>query len=282
MSSDLIIKHVIEYYHELKSQTQNNWIGFQLLFFAYVFFSQYTVRQGQRRLERLIPDQATLEASDFFVWVTEKDLRCYRVKEGDYDVPRVFPVELTRFVKTPTHEDLAHWVIEVDSEINAQKQNDIKRAITASAALHSWPIPKKLVLLDSGTKALWVRLGFDMELRSVTKEFVLSRVPVRGTLPDSNDGLALAEYQNEMIRVGGLLMQFIEQGDFPCFIAFLRILTGYGDLSKEQLLQPSTVQSIATAYAVKSGCMIPASYVHCNLLTLQLIGLDQADLAVQV
>jgi hypothetical protein len=268
----------MEYYLELKAQTQNNWIGFQLLVCVYLFFSQYAIRQGQRRLERLMPEPDIAMQDDLFVWVPEQDIRNYRVRDMHYSVPKVFPVELARFIKSPSYMDLAEWILEVDAETNPNRRDDIKRAITASAAMHRNRIPKNLVLLDSRTKALWVRLGFDLELRAVDRDFVLSRVPVTDPIePAQTEDLNLEAYEMELVRVGALILQYSEKGEFPCFVTFLRIITGYRDLSKEQLLNPSTVQSIATAYAVKSGFMIPASYVQCDSLTVLLISSEQSD-----
>jgi hypothetical protein len=243
-------------------------------FILYVLSSlQYTKRQV-RRLVRALPLPAPENLDDQFISVTENDLRCYRVKNEAYDVPKEIPAHLEKYTDKPTPAMFAQWILELESK-DSETLVDIKRIITASAAIHNVRIPKILRCLDNRTKALWVRLGFDLELRHVDVHQLNQEVVAKyGSLADYgvND---MARYQFLLPEVGELILTYAAENEFPCLPCFVRNLTGYRDLSKETTLNVSVIQSLATAYAVRSGFMIPASYIRCDLLTMQLVDSDQ-------
>lgn len=269
MSVDLLIKATqlqLEHWRSAISA-----IGFyQLLILACIFL---VLRRLKQRQKRLVQQELNTPADhEQFITIRACDLQSYRPVNEEYDVPKVFPCELETYVRPPTHADLARWMLALNLETDTTRLLDIKRAITAAAAIHGMRIPKLLAYVDSRTKALWVRLGFDLELRSVDQYYVRNHASVIDD-PSSLqlDESTLQEYQSELEFVGAMILRYTDLGSFPCFPTFVRILTEHHDLSKRQIFTSDAMQSLATVYAVHSGFPIPVSYIRCDQLTLQLL-----------
>lgn len=275
-SVDLLLKDVFGYFEHMRVQMEQARFWLEVIFGGYLFCSLTAIRLAQKRLERLSTQPVSEVVDDQFLTVTETDILNFRIRDDKYDVPKLFPMELERFVKAATYADMAEWILELGDEKDQAKFLDIKRAVTISAAIHRVRIPKTLIFIDNRTKALWVRLGFDLELRHVDHYYVHQHVPICSSVEAVPiEERTMATYNRELAHVGALILQYSEKGVFPCFHSFLGILTDHRDLSKELMLNSTIVQSLVTAYAVKSGLKIPASYVRCDLLTWQLLDLDQ-------
>lgn len=255
---------------QAKSQLRATDLYWRVAFILYVISSlQFTKRQV-RRLVRALPIPVPPNPDDQFIEVTEEELRCFNTRGESYDVPREFPPSLEKYTVHPTASDFAEWILELDAQ-DGPKLVDVKRAITASAAFHGVRIPKLLRCVDSRTKALWVRLSFDMALRSVDEYQVRQEVT---NMLGKHTGPDLQSWHHEYLMplVGELLLTYAQDDEFPCFSVFARNLTAYRDVLKGATsLDANVIQSLATAYAVKSSLKIPASYVRCDHMTLQLI-----------
>ena len=267
---DLITQQAQVAIQEAKAQLHATELIWRWAFILYVVGSLANLKRRVHRLVKAIPEPAP-EPDDQFIRVTEDEIKRFKGDPSAYDVPREFPRELEKYVVKPTPADFSIWILELGS-MDEKSMLDVKRAITAAAAFHNQRIPKLLRLLDSRTRALWVRLGFDMELRGVDIHQLRQEVTAR-----SVNG-AEPSYDVEMVRqllplVGESIITHAED-QFPCLSIFAGNLTRHRDLSVGLSLtllgRPSVVQSLATAYAVKSGFTIPASYVRCDSLALQL------------
>lgn len=283
VSIDLdLVKQALPYLQQFELDYDARHVWINALFILYVGFGLQSIRRTLRRLETKVCVPELLRGREQLVIVRESELHEVQANRHHYDVPKVFPFELAQYVKSPTMSELAQWTLEVSEETNAVRKEAAMRAITVSAALHKTPIPQSLVLIDSHSKALWVRLKFDLELKEVTTAYVLERMPFskmeEKTLPEEQ----VVEHARHMVRIGSLILKFSEKGDFPCFSNFVRILTGYRDLSNQNDLSEPVIQSLATAYAVKSGLKIPVSYINCDFLTLQLMGYSATQTTAEV
>lgn len=267
---DLLMQDLTPLVTQAKSQLRATDLYWRIAFILYVISSlQFTKRQV-RRLVRALPLPATPNPEDQFISVTAEEMRSYRDRSGNYDVPREFPPALEKYTTKPSPADFAQWILEL-GHMDEARLLDAKRAITASAAFHDVRIPKVLRMVDNRTKALWVRLDFDMALRAVSEQQVHQEVTNllgKRECPD----LDARTYAYLMPSVGALILAAAQADEFPCLSVFSRNLTGYRDVLKGvTLLNTNVIQSLATAYAVMSGIKIPASYVRCDHLTLQLL-----------
>jgi hypothetical protein len=276
-----MIQHAEVFLQKVEFDTSQTGMWLHVLFALYVINALRTFKSANRRLEKRLQELAPqLPENHQFLHVREEQLHSYRVSNSSYNVPKVFPLELEKYVGAPSVAQMAQWILELSTAEGAAFL-DIKRAITASAAIHGGRIPKVLHFIDDRTKALWLRLKFDLELKNVDLAYIEHQVTNARISPDWVDTRVDEEklrlIQRELPKVGALVLQYSEKGDFPCFSTFLRILTGYRDLSKEKVLTPSVVQSLVTTYAEKSGFKVPASYIQCDSLTLQLCGAKCPD-----
>lgn len=267
---DLLMQDLTPLVSQAKSQLRATDLYWRIAFILYVISSlQFTKRQV-RRLVRTLPTPAAPNPEDQFISVTAEEMRSYRDRSGNYDVPREFPPALEKYTTKPSAADFAQWILEL-GHMDEARLLDAKRAITASAAFHDVRIPKVLRMVDNRTKALWVRLDFDMALRAVSEQQVHQEVTNMLGKCEQPD-LDACTYAYLMPSVGTLILAAARVDEFPCLSVFSRNLTGYGDVLKGMtLLNTRVIQSLATAYAVKSGLKIPASYVRCDHLTLQLL-----------
>jgi hypothetical protein len=244
-------------------------LALQVIGISYLILSTRSTRRMLARQEARIKAAMpkAVEDSHFSV-VHEIELNNYRVSDRAYDVPKTFPADLEEYVGVPSIAQQARWILEVEAEQDEARMLEIKRVITACAAIHGVPIPKILRFIDDRTKALWVRLRFDMELKDVTEAYVRDRLSsvdlmTRYTVEQ------IGEFLDIMPDVGELILQHSSKNDFPAFSVFVRNLTTTHDLLKDSITS-GDIQSIVTAYAVKTGFKIPASYIRCDMLALQL------------
>ncbi|BDD79814.1 hypothetical protein [Burkholderia phage FLC9] len=253
----------------------------QIFGISYLVFGVRTIKRLLRRQEQRLKDATPQISTDTqFTSVTSDMLMHYRALNGNYNVPKVFPQEYDKYVGAPTMAQMAQWILDLEAEPDTQRLLDSKRVITAAAAIHGARIPKVLFMLDDGTKAFWVRLSFDLELKQISELDVQGNAAIYLAQPEKYplfERERVLQYQRELPRVGELILQFSEKGAFPSFTTFLRILTGYRDLSREKILTPSAVQSLVTTYAAKSGFKVPASYLCCDILTYQLTTLKAPE-----
>jgi hypothetical protein len=254
-------------------------LALQLFGLTYLVFGVRSIKRMLRRQEQRLKE-ATPQVPDdeHFIVVRPTDIERYR-SISNYSVPKVFPSEFDKYVGAPTMAQMAQWILDLGS-MDEKTFLDTKRVITAAAALHGGKIPKLLRLVDDRTKAFWVRLSFDLELKEVCEVDAVGATAIYRAEPEKYPPYErdrVLQYQRELPRVGELILQYSEKGTFPCFSTFLRILTGYRDLSREKILTPSAVQSLVTTYAAKSGFKIPASYICCDILTYQLLTLKPSE-----
>lgn len=278
---ELLIKETITYLEHYRFDVDQLHFVLHAGFALYVIHSLRWFKRRLRRLHLRARKPASRPEDDNFVTVSEVDLLNYRAPDSNYDVPKQFPCWLESYVKNPSFNDLAEWILETGDYRDPAKQDDIRRAITVSAAFHKTRLPKQLVLVDSRAKALWVRLKFDLELKAIDKAYVAAHVVGNSNINDVPiDNKLLGEYNQELIRIGALVLKYSEKGNFPSFAAFARILTGYSNVSKDLPFSDEELRSMVTAYAVKAKLPIPASYIRCDLLTLYLLGHERSAAVV--
>lgn len=277
---ELFIQQVVQSVQDSHLTDPHIRLALQIFGLTYLVFGVRSIKRMLRRHEQRLKDASphTHEDAQFTI-IRPDEIEYYRASNGNYSVPKVFPSEYDKYVGAPTMAQMAQWILDLGT-MDEKTLLDTKRVITAAAAIHGGRIPKLLRFIDDGTKAFWVRLSFDLELKEVTELEAEGNAAIYLAQPEKYPLVEhdkLLQYRRELPRIGALILQFSEKGAFPCFSTFLRILTGYRDLSREKILTPSAVQSLVTTYAAKSGFKVPASYLCCDILTYQLLTLKSSE-----